>query len=74
VREGILPAHYAASDDPQRSVPMIIDPAMVDILVAGDPGRNQSRAYMNNHMQGPPVSRRVALPGKWLERFGAASK
>jgi hypothetical protein len=74
VREGILPAHYAASDDPQRSVPMIIDPAMVDILVAGDPGRNQSRAYMNNHMQGPPVSRRVALPGKWIERFGAAGK
>ena len=32
---------------------------MVDILVAGDPGRNQSRGYMNNHMQGPPTSRRA---------------
>jgi len=72
VHEGILPAHYAASDDPQRSVPMIIDPAMVDLLVAGDPGRNQSRAYMNNHMQGPPVSRRVTLPGRWKEMLDAA--
>jgi hypothetical protein len=67
VSEGILPPHYAASDDPNRSVPMIIDPRMVDILVAGDPGRNQSRGYMNNHMQGPPTSRRVALPKRWSE-------
>jgi len=72
VREGILPAQYAASDDPQRMVPMIIDPAMVDLLVAGDPGRNQSRAYMNNHMQGPPVSRRVMLPVRWKELFATA--
>jgi hypothetical protein len=50
---------------------MVIDPQMLDILVAGDPGRNQSRAYMNNHMQGPPTSRRVELPKKWTELFGA---
>jgi hypothetical protein len=71
VEEGILPASYAASDDPERLVPMIIDPQMVDILVAGDPGRNQSRAYMNNHMQGPPTSRRVELPKKWNDLLAA---
>ena len=38
---------------------------MVEILVAGDPGRNQSRAYMSNHVQGPPTSRRVELPRNW---------
>jgi hypothetical protein len=74
VDEGILPPHYADSDDPRRLVPMIIDPAMIDILVAGDPGRNQSRGYMNNHMQGPPTSRRVELPKKWDELLAAVRR
>jgi hypothetical protein len=69
VSEGILPQLYAESEDPERLVPMIIDPAMIDILVAGDPGRNQSRSYMNNHMQGPPTSRRVQLPKAWNTLF-----
>jgi len=65
VEDGILPPRYAASDDPQRKVHVIIDPSMIEILVAGDPGRNQSRAYMGNHIQGPPTSRRVELPPNW---------
>ncbi|MPZ44758.1 MAG: hypothetical protein GEV05_15415 [Betaproteobacteria bacterium] len=65
VREGVLPPHYAESDDPKRLVPMIIDPDTIGILVAGDPDRNQSRCYMSNHLQGAPVSRRVALPAGW---------
>ena len=67
VRDGILPPEYAASKDPQRLVNVIINPEMVEILVAGDPGRNQSRAYMSNHVQGPPTSRRVVLPKKWKQ-------
>ena len=67
VKDGILPASYAESDDPQRLLNVIIDPSMIEILVAGDPGRNQSRAYMGNHIQGPPTSRRVALPSRWKE-------
>ena len=67
VKEGILPPEYAASKDPQRLVNIIIEPEMVEILVAGDPGRNQSRAYMSNHVQGPPTSRRVVLPKKWKQ-------
>jgi hypothetical protein len=65
VRDGILPAEYAASDDPQRELHIVIRPEMIEILVAGDPGRNQSRAYMGNHIQGPPTSRRVDLPSGW---------
>ena len=42
---------------------------MVEILVAGDPGRNQSRAYMSNHVQGPPTSRRIELPRDWEQRL-----
>ncbi len=69
VQEGILPARYAASNDPQRLLDVIIEPAMVGILVAGDPGRNQSRAYMSNHVQGPPMSRRIELPKDFAARL-----
>ena len=65
VKDGILPPQYAESGDPQRLVNVIIKPEMVEILVAGDPGRNQSRAYMSNHLQGPTTSRRVELPRRW---------
>jgi hypothetical protein len=65
VRDGILPPEYAASGDPQRLINVIIKPEMVEILVAGDPGRNQSRAYMSNHVQGPPTSRKIELPRNW---------
>ena len=34
-------------------------------VVAGDPGRNQSKGYCSNHVQGPPVSKPVLLPGNW---------
>ncbi|MCC7484601.1 MAG: hypothetical protein IT529_06385 [Burkholderiales bacterium] len=69
VTEGILPARYAQSADPERLLNIVIDPAMVEILVAGDPGRNQSRAYMSNHVQGPPTSRRIELPRDWEARL-----
>jgi hypothetical protein len=65
VKLGLLPPEYAASPDPDREVPIIIDPKMVEIVVAGDAGRNQSRAYMSNHVQGPPTSRAVKLPKDW---------
>jgi hypothetical protein len=74
VKDGILPPQYAASSDPQRLVNVIINPEMVEILVAGDPGRNQSRAYMSNHLQGPTTSRRVELPRDWERRVNSARR
>ena len=65
VAEGVLPAEYAASSDPQRLIRVFIHEEMTGILVAGDPGRNQSRGYMGNHDQGVPVSKRVVLPRNW---------
>lgn len=67
VDEGTIPALYAASDDPDRLVPLCLKPEWINIVLAGDPGRNQSRAYINNHEQGVPVSRRVVLPARWRE-------
>ncbi len=74
VRDGILPPEYAESDDPQRKLHVIMRPEMIEILVAGDPGRNQSRAYMGNHIQGPPTSRRVDLPANWKEKLAARQR
>ena len=74
VEQGILPPRYTQSDDPDRLVNVIIDPKMVEIIVAGDPGRNQARAYMSNHVQGPPTSREVRLPADWDEMLKQASE
>ncbi len=74
VEQGILPPSYTESKDPQRLVNVLIKPEMVEILVAGDPGRNQSRAYMSNHVQGPPTSRKVELPKNWAQLVSASKK
>jgi hypothetical protein len=65
VAEGVLPPEYAVSSDPERLIRVFIHEEMTGIVVAGDPGRNQSRGYMGNHDQGVPVSRRVTLPRDW---------
>jgi len=40
-------------------VPVFVQPEKIGILVAGDPGRNQSKGYVNNHIQGGRVSKRI---------------
>ena len=65
VAEGTLPKEYHESDDPERLVRVLIDAAMTGILIAGDPGRNQSRGYVGNHDQGVPTSRKIVLPKDW---------
>jgi hypothetical protein len=74
VAKGIVGAEYVASDDPDRLVPVCMRPEDIDIVVAGDPGRNQSRTYVNNHEQGAPVSRRVELPKRWKELLAAQKR
>lgn len=56
-------------DDPDRPVRVNMSPDWIEIVVAGDPARNQSRGYMGNHQQGFPVSRKVALPTDWTDRL-----
>ena len=60
VEAGVLPPEYAASGDPDRPVPVFVKPEWIGIVVAGDSGRNQSKGYCNNHIQGGRVSKRVA--------------
>jgi hypothetical protein len=56
---GSVEPQYAQSDDPKRLVPVLMRPEWTNIVVAGDPGRNQSKIYVNNHKHGPPVSKAV---------------
>ncbi|OGA55268.1 MAG: hypothetical protein A3G24_24510 [Betaproteobacteria bacterium RIFCSPLOWO2_12_FULL_62_13] len=65
VKQGLLPPVYHESDDPDRMVPVFQRPEWIGIVVAGDWGRNQSKGYVSNHVQGPPVSRKIVLPKNW---------
>lgn len=72
VKQGLLPAAYHESDDPDRLVPVFQRPEWIGIVVAGDWGRNQSKGYVSNHIQGPPVSRQIVLPGRWRDMLAAS--
>ncbi len=72
VREGLLPPAYGESTDPERLVPVFQRPEWIQIVVAGDWGRNQSKAYFNNHLQGVPTSRKVELPSDWKSLLEAS--
>jgi hypothetical protein len=61
---GHIPLEYGESDDPDRPVRVFNSPESIGIVLAGDPARNQSRGYMNNHVQGAPVSREIEIPEK----------
>jgi hypothetical protein len=64
-KQGLLPPAYHESDDPDRLIPVFQRPEWIGIVVAGDWGRNQSRGYVCNHVQGPPTSKRIVLPNNW---------
>jgi hypothetical protein len=67
VEEKIISPVYCESDDPKRMVPVFLKPEWIGIVVSGDSGRNRSRGYVQNHEQGPPVSRRIQLPANWKQ-------
>jgi hypothetical protein len=72
VAQGKVLPEYHASDDPNRLVRVFPKAEWIDIVVAGDPGRNQSRGYVQSHRQGVPVSKRIRLPDHWHQSLGRA--
>ena len=70
VKKGLLPPAYGESGDPERLIPVFQHPEWIGIVVAGDWGRNQSKGYVSNHIQGPPVSKPVQLPRNWRQLRG----
>ena len=69
VERGKIPPEYHESDDPNRLVRVFFKQEWINIVVSGDPGRNQSRGYVQSHRHGVPVSKRIALPGNWRQRL-----
>ena len=67
VDEGILPKEYCESSDPNRMVPAFMKADWIGIIVTGDPSRNRNRGYIQNHEQGPPVSKEIVLPANWQQ-------
>lgn len=65
VEEGTVSKVYCESTNPNRMVPVFLRPDWIEIVVSGDPGRNQTKGYINNHIQGPPISKKIELPGNW---------
>jgi hypothetical protein len=61
IHDPALRESWVASADPARLVPMLIDPDWTSIVVGGNPGRNQSRAYVGNLVGGLPVTQQIDL-------------
>ena len=59
VEDGVLPKDYCRTADADRNVPVFMKPEWIGVVVAGDKGRNQSKGYVQNHIQGPPVSKKI---------------
>lgn len=60
IGDPVLRERWVASENPARLVPMLIDPDWTSIVVAGNPGRNQSRAYVGNLVAGLPVTHAIS--------------
>jgi len=56
---GAVPEVFAASDDPERLVPIVTEPKRLLIAVAGDPNRANAYAFSNDGPHGWWTSNRV---------------
>jgi hypothetical protein len=63
--DGMISSVYAESDDPEREVPVFINPESIGIVLSGDPGRNQSKGFVQNHSHAPPTGKKIRLPADW---------
>jgi hypothetical protein len=69
VNLGKLPKDFAVSDDPQRMVPIVLDPDDFMVLVSGDPLRTNAYTFAQNGYLGFPTAKKITLPKDWTERL-----
>jgi len=76
VEQGILPAHFCESGDPDRLLPILQghEPEDLLIVVSGDPNRNRSRICHQNSTQGFPTSKKIELPANWEALIAGVKK
>ncbi len=72
--DGRAPEEYRHAAEEGLMVRGTKEPAAFDIVIAGNPGRNQSRAYISNQIQGPPTTKAVRLPAAWDEIIAGVQK
>jgi len=68
VNLGRLPQVFHESNDPNRLVPIVLDPEDFVVLVSGDPLRTNAYAFAQNGYLGFPVAKKIRLPNGWAER------
>jgi hypothetical protein len=69
VNLGRLPQAFAESDDPNRLVPIVLEPDDFIVLVSGDPLRTNAYTFAHNGYLGFPVAKKIELPKDWRERI-----
>lgn len=70
VNLGRLPKDFAQSDDPNRMVPIVLDPDDFIVLISGDPLRTNAYTFAHNGYLGFPVAKKINLPKDWTKRVG----
>jgi len=70
VNLGKLPKDFAESDDPNRLVPIVLEPDDFMVLVSGDPLRTNAYTFAQNGYLGFPTAKQIKLPANWAERIG----
>jgi hypothetical protein len=69
VKLGRLPKQFHESDDPNRMVPIVVDPDDFVVLVSGDPLRTNAYAFTQNGYLGFPTAKKIKLPTDWMQRL-----
>lgn len=59
VDAGHLPAAFAESDDPDRLVPIVTEPAKIAVAVAGDPARTNAYVFSHDGRHGDAVAKPI---------------
>jgi hypothetical protein len=72
VNLGRLPEAFHTSDDPNRMVPIVLEPDDFIVLVSGDPLRTNAYAFAHNGYLGFPVAKQIKLPPDWSKRIGSS--
>jgi hypothetical protein len=65
VNLGRIPKAFYESDDPNRLVPIVIEPEDFMIAVSGDPLRTNAYTFAHNGYLAYPVAKKIKLPAKW---------
>jgi hypothetical protein len=70
VNLGRLPKEFHTSDDPDRLVPIVLEPDDFIVLISGDPLRTNAYAFAHNGYLGFPAAKKIQLPRNWGVRIG----